>query len=273
MWVRYLVFLGIVVLVAAIVLGVQRLQRRLSTEGGDEAATAAAHEASVRRARRQLRKAEREHAKAIVRAEKAVTKASMDAPLVSVGPVVLRPLSITLRGTEHLLSAQTRFDVDVVGEIVSMVKDGKAVTDDRREVFLTVKDPAWGDVVKLRPGQLEGVRRLVVAGEIACRNLDEARRARRARVAVAEADLERVRADTGAVDAARMTVEDLEGAPPRPLEPLDQPSLAQPPLDPSTRSGTPHTDEEPDQPDVPDDPGDPGDPDHRGDAGTTGRSS
>lgn len=156
MWVRYLVFVALVIVVAAIVLGVQGLQRRLAAQGGDE--VSAAHEASVKRARRQLKKAEREHAKAVGRAQKAVKKAARDAPLVAVGPVELRPLTITLRGTEHPLSARTSFDVDVVGEIVTLVKEGKTVADDRREVYLTVKDPAWGDVVKLRPAQLEGVR-------------------------------------------------------------------------------------------------------------------
>lgn len=225
MWVRYLFFVAVVLAVALVVIAVQRAQERVAARGdaGDE--VGARHTEAVASARKALKKAERDHARRVKRAGKAVTKAGQSPPTVSVGPIALHPLTIMLRGTEHELSDRTRFQLEVTGEVTSLVKNGSVVSDDQREIFLTVTDPAWGDVVKLKPAQLEGARRLVVAGEAAVRNLESARESRDERVALAEAELERVRADTSAVDAARLTLEDLEGAPPTPLD------LPEPPPD------------------------------------------
>lgn len=225
MWVRYLMFVGLVLVVALIVLGVQAAQRRLAAGSSTEDEIGARHSEAVTGARKQLKRAERTHRRGIRRAEKALAKAGQDPALVSVGPVALHPLAIVLRGVEHQLSARTRFEVEVTGTVQSLVKNGNVVSEDHREVYLTVTDPAWGDVVKLKPAQLEGARRLVVAGEAAVRNLDSARATRDERVALARAELERVRADTTAVDAARLTLEDLEGAPPRRLDLPGPPEL------------------------------------------------
>lgn len=222
MWMRYLLFVALVVVVAAVVVAVQRTRERLATgrAGGGALGSGAdaRHDEAVAAARKQLRKARKEHARAVRRAEKALARAGTATPIVSVGPVVLRPLTITLRGAEHPLSEGTTFDLEVVGEVTSLVKDRRVVADDRREVYLTVTDLAWGDVVKLSPDQLEGARRLVAAGEAAVRTLEQAREQRAARVEAARAELDRVRADTSAMDLARMTLEDLEGAPPQRLD-------------------------------------------------------
>ena len=220
MWVRYLVFLGMVLVAVLVVLAALRAQTRLGAGGtAVQPDPGVRHEAALGAARQQLKKAERGHAKAVREAEKRVRKAGQDPVVVQVGPVALRPLTITVHGREHRLSRSTRFVVDVQGQVRSHTNaKGKVVRSDDREVFLTIEDPGWGDVVKLRAADLEGARRLVVAVEAATRNLDEAQQAHDERVALARVELDRVRADTAGVDAARMTLEDLEGAPPRPLD-------------------------------------------------------
>lgn len=220
MWVRYLVFLGVVLVAVVVVLAALRAQSRLGAGAtAVQPDPGARHEAALRAARQQLRKAERGHAKAVREAEKRLRKVGQDPVVVQVGPVALRPLTITVHGREHQLSRGTRFVVDVQGQVRSHTDaKGKVVRSDDREVFLTVEDPGWGDVAKLRAADLEGARRLVVAGEAATRNLDEAQQSHDERVALGQVELDRARADTAGVDAARMTLEDLEGAPPRPLD-------------------------------------------------------
>lgn len=237
MWVRYVVFLAVVLSAALLVLAVIRAQARLAGRGVEESPDAQ-HEASLKAARQQLKKAQRGHQKRVRAAEKQARRAGEDPVVVKVGPVELRPLTITVRGREHPLTQETTFTLDVQGEVRSHTDaQGKVVRSDDREVFLTLTDPAWGDVVKLRPADLEGAHRLVVAGEAATRNLAAAQADRDARVERAQAELDQVRADTREVDAARLTLEDLEGAPPRAID------LPRPP------PGGPDEGEDPDEPD------------------------
>lgn len=173
-------------------------------------------------AREQLRRAEKGHAKRVRRARKQLVEAGRDPVLAKVGPVTLGTCTVTLKKTVHEFSPSTVFRVDVDGEIRQVVTrrggEEKVVRDDQREVFLTITDDAWADVVKLSPGQLEGARRLEAAGAAAVRNLRSARDERDARVREAQAELDRVRTQTADVDAARMTLEDLEGAGPRRID-------------------------------------------------------
>lgn len=177
---------------------------------------------AVEEARRQLRQVEKAHAKRVRRARKQLVEAGRDPVLAKVGPVILGPCTLTLRKTVHELSPSTTFRVDVEGEVRQVVTrrggEEKVVRDDQREVFLTVTDDAWGDVVKLSPDKLEGARRLEVAGAAAVRNLRASQDERDARVLQAQAELERVQAQTAEVDAARMTLEDLEGSGPRRID-------------------------------------------------------
>lgn len=227
MWVRYVGFLVLVAMLAVTVLVVLRAQSRIG-RGSGSSDVDDRHQSALRGARQQLKKAQRAHDKAVRRAEKAVTKAGESPVLVTCGPVTLTELLLTVRGRSHELSPSTTIDLDVQGDVLQVSgKDGTTRPEDRREVFLTFTDDAWGDVVKLPPSRLEDARRLLVAGEAAVRNLEASAAARDQRVAGAEAELDRVRADTGKVDAARMTVEDLEGAPPRRMETPEPPEEGQ----------------------------------------------
>lgn len=169
-------------------------------------------------ARHQLRRAEKAHAKRVRRARKQLVEAGRDPVLTQVGPVILGACTVTVKKTVHELSSSTVFRVEVQGEIRQVVTrrgaEEKVVRDDQREVFLTITDDAWADVVQLPPAKLEGVRRLEAMGAAAVRNLSTAQDDRDVRVLAAQAELERVIADTAEVDAARMTLEDLEGVGP-----------------------------------------------------------
>lgn len=156
---------------------------------------------AVAAARQDLHLAERDHAHRVEQARSACAEAARDTVLVRVGPVVLGCCTLTVHGAVHELSDSTLFRLDLAGE----------------EPFLTVTDDRWGDAVELGGHHLAGARRLVVAGEGAVRNLSHARAERDQRVATAQAELRRVQEDTVEVDRARMTLEDLEGAPPRPI--------------------------------------------------------
>lgn len=263
---RLILMVALVALLALIVVVVLRARDALA----DRAARLGPEQRrqqALEEARQRLRAAEKSHAKRVRRARKQVTEASRDPVLAKVGPVVLGGCTVTVRKTVHELSPSTVFRVDVEGEIRQVVTrrgDGgtqeKTVRDDQREVFVTITDDAWADVVKLPPTQLEGARRLQAVGEAAVRNLQTARDERDARILAAEAELERVLGDTADVDAARMTVEDLEGVGPRRID------VPEPPTQAPGAPGTPDGQDRPgDAPghdeDDPDDPND--DPDGR----------
>lgn len=218
MWVRYLGFVVLVVLVAAIVLGALRAQEKLAGRLSSADAPSARHDAAVKAARRRLKVAQREHTQLVGRAERAVAKAAKDTVIAKVGRATLKHLSISMQGKEHALSPATTFALEVVGAVESVLKNNQITKIDQREVYLTVTDRAWADVVKLTGSDLEGARRLVVAGQAAVRNLDQARSERDQRAAVAQAELDRIRADTSEIAAARLTLEDLEGSPPRRID-------------------------------------------------------
>ncbi|MDO5738777.1 MAG: hypothetical protein Q4P07_01350 [Ornithinimicrobium sp.] len=218
MWVRYLGFVLLVVLVAAIVLGALRAQEKLAGRWSRADAPAARHDDAVKAARRRLKAAQRDHAQLVRRAERAVAKVAKDPVIAKVGRATLKQLSICVQGKEHALSPTTTFSLEVVGAVESVLKNNQITKIDQREVYLTVTDRAWADVVKLAGSDLEGARRLVVAGQAAVRNLDQARSERDRRGAVAQAELDRIRADTGEIAAARLTLEDLEGSPPRRID-------------------------------------------------------
>lgn len=223
MLVRMLGFIVLVVLLALLVLVVLRaregLDRRVKRLADDPDAR---HQAALDDARRELRQAEKRHARRVKKARKALVEARRDPVLAKVGPVTLGACTVTVRKVVHELSPSTTFRVDVEGEIQQVVTEQngrqKVTRDDQREVYLTLTDDTWADVVKLGPRQLEGARRLAAAGAAAVRTLEAARAQRDARVRAAQDELERVRTDTAEVETARMTVEDLGGAPPRPID-------------------------------------------------------
>lgn len=196
---------------------------------------------AVEQAQQQLRKAEKAHAKRVRRARKLLVEAGRDPVLVKAGPVILGACTITVKKTVHELSPSTVFRVDVEGEILQVVTrrgDREEVKrDDQREVFLTVTDDSWADVAQLSPGQLEDARRLQAVGAAAVRNLGAAVEERDARVLAAQAELERVLADTAQVDTARMTLEDLEGVGPRRID------VPEPPLEGLTDEKPPDDDD------------------------------
>lgn len=177
---------------------------------------------SLDEARQQLRRAEKAHAKRVRSARKQLVEAGRDPVLAKVGPVILGACTVTVNKTVHELSPSTVFRLEVEGEIRQVVTrrggEEKVVRDDQREVFLTVTDDAWADVVQLPTGKLEGARRLEAMGAAAVRNLQAARDERDTRVLEAQAELDRVLADTAEVDSARMTLEDLEGVGPRRID-------------------------------------------------------
>ncbi|QFG68309.1 hypothetical protein [Ornithinimicrobium pratense] len=218
---RWIFLAALVALLALVVVLVLRARDALADliaqSGPDQRRQQALEEA-----RERLNKAEKAHAKRVRRARKELTEAGRDPVLAKVGPVILAACTVTVRKKVHELSPTTVFRVDVEGEIRQVVtRQGgqeKPMRDDQREVFVTITDDAWADVVKLPPAQLEGARRLAAAGAAAVRNLQTAQGERDVRILTAEEDLRRVLADAGDVDAARMTLEDLEGVGPRRID-------------------------------------------------------
>lgn len=211
---RFLLLVGLVILLSLVVLGVLRAQQAVQGYAARRAPGAAAdarHERSLADARRRLGEAERQHERRVRAARDAVIEAGRDPVLATAGPVILGATTVTVRDRVHELSGSTRFVLDAGA--------------DGRGIFLTLTDDAWGDVVELPASDLEGARRLEVAGAGAVRNLDRARRERDERLRGPAAELERVRADTSEVDTARMTLEDLEGAPPRRIDPDMDPGI------------------------------------------------
>lgn len=223
MGVRFLGLILLVALLAAIVIVVLRARELLADQAARSlAAPARRQQQAVDEARRRVRRAQKAHDQAVRRARTQLVEAGRDPVLATVGPVVLGACTLTVQQTVHELGPSTVFRVDVEGEIRQVVtrrgEKERTVRDDQREVFLTVTDDAWADVVKLAPAQLEGARRLAAVGAAAVRNLGDSRDERDARVLAAQAELERVLADTAEVDGARMTLEDLEGVGPRRID-------------------------------------------------------
>lgn len=177
---------------------------------------------ALEQARKRLRKAEKAHARRVREARAELTEAGRDRVLAKVGPVILGPCTITMKKVVHELSGSTTFRVDVEGEIRPVLTrrgDREQTShDDQREVYLTVTDDTWADTVRLTPAQLEGARRVEVAGAAAVRNLEAARGERDRRLLAAQEVLDQVLADTGDVELARLTLEDLEGIGPRPID-------------------------------------------------------
>lgn len=244
--------LGLVVLVAllsVVVLLVLRARDALvDRAAGAVSGPEERHQQAVEEARQRLRKAQKLQAKRVRRGRRQLTEAGRDPVLAKVGPVILGPCTVTVRKAVHELGPGTVFGVDVEGEIRQVLtrRGGaeKVTRDDQREVFLSMTDPAWADVVKLAPAQLEGALRLAAMGAAAVRNLPVARQERDARVLAATAELEQVLADTSEVDAARMTLEDLEGIGPRPID------VPQPPPDVQEDQDRPFREGEDDDPDA-----------------------
>ena len=220
---RLLGFVVLVALLALVVIVVLRARDLIADRPARSlTGRAVRQQQAVDAARQQLRRTEKAHAKRVRRARKQLVEAGRDPVLAKVGPVVLGACTVTLNKTVHELSPSTVFGVEVEGEIKQVVTrrggEERVVRDDQREVFLTVADDAWADVVKLAPAQLEGARRLEAMGAAAVRNLQPARDERDARVLAAQDELEQVLADTAEMDTARMTLEDLEGASPRRID-------------------------------------------------------
>ncbi|WP_131104312.1 hypothetical protein [Ornithinimicrobium sufpigmenti] len=237
---RLIFLVALVALLALVVIVVLRARDAL-VDRADRAARIGPdqrRQQALEEARQRLRAAEKSHAKRVRRARKQVTVAGRDLVLAKVGPLVLGACTLTVKKRMYELSPSTVFRVDVEGEIRQVVtrrgdggKPEKTVRDDQREVFVTISDDAWADVVKLPPTQLEGARRLQAVGEAAVRNLQTARDERDVRILAAEAELESVLTDTADVDAARMTVEDLEGVGPRRIDVPEPPTQAADALD------------------------------------------
>lgn len=230
---RFLGLILLVALLAAIVIVVLRARELLADRAARSVtAPARRRQQAVDEARQRLRKAEKGHATRVRRARKQLTEAGRDRVLAKAGPLVLGACTVTVRKTVYDLSPSTVFRVDVEGEIRQMVTrrgdQERTVRDDQREVFVTVSDDAWADVVQLPPAQLEGARRLQAAGAAAVRNLQAARDERDARILAARRELQRVLDDTGEVDTARMTLEDLEGVGPRRID-VPEPPPEEPP--------------------------------------------
>lgn len=260
---RLLGFVVLVALLALVVIVVLRLRDLVVDRaaqvmsGGDRRQHHALEEA-----RQRLRRAEKRQAKRVHRARKQLVEAGRDPVLAKVGPVILGPCTVTVKKVVHELGPSTVFRVDVEGEVRQVVTrrggQEKVERDDQREVYLTITDEAWADVVKLSPTQLEGARRVEAAGAAAVRNLEKARDERDARVLEAQAQLEQVMADTAEVDGARMTLEDLEGAGPRRIDVPEPPPVELDGGDPDERPAeSPYGPDDPDGPDGPDGPDDP----------------
>lgn len=231
-------FVVLVAILAVVVIFVLRAwEFILERSARSVTSPAQSQEEAVEEARQRLRTAEKAQAKRVRRARKLLLEASRDPVLAKVGPVILGPCTITVKKTVHELSPSTSFRIEVEGDIQQVVsrRGGREEIkrDDQREVFLTVTDDAWADVVQLPPDQLEGARRLQAVGAAAVRNLRVAAAERDARLLAAQAELERVLADTSQVDTARMTLEDMEGVGPRridvPEPPPEEPLTEDPP--------------------------------------------
>lgn len=247
-------FLGMVVLVVLLTLIVLLVLRARdvvadrgarSVPGGEQR-----QHRALKEARQRLRKAEKAHAKRVRSARAQLVEAGRDPVLAKAGPVILGACTVTVRKEVHELSPSTVFRVDVEGEVRQVSSGsggghGRVVRDDQREVYLTITDEAWADVVKLPPTLLEGARRLEAVGAAAVRTLEVARDERDSRVLEAQAELDRVLADTAEVDSARMTLEDLEGVGPRRID-VPEPPPEELDEDPGEDTGEDPDDDGPD---------------------------
>lgn len=198
----------------------------LPQDGGRQSA-AARHSTALAAAREQVQRAEAAHEESVGRAQERLTRAGADLPVQDLGPWRLGRLSLHAGARERALTTTTRFEREVVGSIVWVTRTVdvspphlqpdlqiRAEQDDRRRLRVRVSDHGWQEEQELPAHRFDEGERFVAAGSAAVRSLSRARADRQERIAVALAELERVRADRARVDVLRMTVEDLQGAAP-----------------------------------------------------------
>jgi hypothetical protein len=190
------------------------------------------HKKHVERVAQELERTRREHQKALKRAEKDLQRASSPPPLIqTLWPTVrlyedrvetpdgTRPLTPQLEAAVDTAgnfavggrSTLTRMAGGAVlgGGLGLMVGAAakKDVDKDKRELYLLITDPGWATVVKFKADQGEKVRRLAQQINIAARNVESAKAARRRTIAGAEEQLRATMANTSGISAASDALE------------------------------------------------------------------
>lgn len=238
MWV-VMVVLGLALLVGIGILvrrARQRHQTRMETD------PAYRYEVERKTLRRGLEKAQRQHRNAVAKAERALKEAHKDAPQASISTVKLTPLTVKIGPNSFPLSQTTVFQLDVDGQVQAVGGHrlgGKRIVagallgggagmavgalaqkstvrrEDTREVYLTVRDQTWGDIVKLQPTDIEKAKKFVLAGEIAVNRLPASAEDKQRRISDAEKALTEARADTAAIEEAEAHLAQHEERAPR----------------------------------------------------------
>lgn len=220
MLLRFLAFLVIAVVVIAIVLVITRSRVVADTQTEVEPATPQSpgtrHTDSVAAAREQVQHLEAAHARKVRDAQERLTQAGLDMPVMTLAGLRLGRLTLAADTRERWLTPQTRFSLEVTGEVRYVsVTEGDQLRirpDDQRELHVLVQDPGWREEIILTGGdQLGEAERFVAAGGAAVRTLDEAREHRQRRIGAALDELAQARDDTDDLELARLTLEDLDG--------------------------------------------------------------
>lgn len=199
-----------VLLVIVAVLIVHALTRQRRRDQLDGPPGRGEDDGALQRARARLQHLEERYAARLETAESDLERARQDEEVLRLGPVVLGRCTVLVSGREHDLTTGTTFDLTPDGQLVVTGAD-------------------WEERVSVEPTDLARAEGLVAAGRAAARSVESARQERSDRVERAWTAMEEARADRAEVDAARMTVEDIEGAGPPGWEPPEPPKSPDPP--------------------------------------------
>lgn len=189
-----------------------------------------------------LNRAQREYKSAVAKVERALKEAEKDPVEATVSKVKLTPLSVLIGQTAYPLSVHSTFQLDVDGQVQALATHRLGVTrmaagamlggpagmavgalaqkstvtrDDSRDVYLTVRDTEWGEVVKLQPTDIEAAKKFVLAAEIAVNKIEKSAQEKVRRVSAAKESLASVRAETTAIEAAERALASHEERAPR----------------------------------------------------------
>lgn len=177
----------------------------------------------IKEADKAVKRAKRQHARAVTEAEMAVRNAGKPATLAKVRPVKVTETHIKVDGQTLPLTPTMLFEVQESGAVdvvpVAVVKDGRHRTEmkkiDSRQLFLRVIDPPVSAATEVPSDSREKLLELVARARVAAAEVALTTARLEQERQSAQDMLEAVRADRREVDAAVATREALG---PDPLE-------------------------------------------------------
>lgn len=200
------------------------------------------YESDRKQLEKALRRAQHDHKIAVSKAGRVLTAAQKDPVKATVSRVKLTPLSVIVGRATYPLSERSTFQLEVDGQVQAVAGHrigatrmatgallggvrGMAVgalaqkstvkMEDTREVYLTVRDEAWGEVVRLGPADIESAKKFVLAAEIAVNTLQRSAEEKHSRVLAARDSLTAIEADTSAIRQAEANLATHEERRPR----------------------------------------------------------